>query len=70
MNVAIDLPDEAEDPVINFMVSFKKKEEPTKKPFRRQLGALKNKDFVTVQSTEQLRAFCHLKSLRDGAKRM
>ena len=45
MNVAIDLPDEAEDPVINFMVSFKKKEESTKKPFRRQLGALKNKDF-------------------------
>ena len=45
MNVAIDLPDEAEDPVVNFMVSFKNPEEPAKKPFRRQLGALKNKDF-------------------------
>ena len=45
MNVVKDLPDEAEGPVINFMVSFKKPEEPTKKPFRRQLGTLKNKDF-------------------------
>ena len=45
MNVVKDLPDEAEGPVINFMVSFKKKEESTKKPFHRQLGALKNKDF-------------------------